>query len=106
LWPERRLGVQSIPVTSTASTLTLSSGHVLRVPAGTPVDLIARIDPNDFPSIFQNKLVQDLLDDDLLYRLLERKNLVPDYVADRGHTFGATLSDADKWALIEFLKTL
>jgi hypothetical protein len=30
----------------------------------------------------------------------------PDYVADRGHTFGSGRSDADKRALIAFLKRL
>ena len=29
----------------------------------------------------------------------------PDYVVNRGHYFGAELSDADKRALIAFLKT-
>jgi hypothetical protein len=29
----------------------------------------------------------------------------PDYVVNRGHYFGSNLSDNDKWALIEFLKT-
>jgi hypothetical protein len=29
----------------------------------------------------------------------------PDYVVNRGHYFGAPLSDADKRALIEFIKT-
>ena len=29
----------------------------------------------------------------------------PDFVQDRGHYFGDTLSDADKRALIEFIKT-
>jgi hypothetical protein len=29
----------------------------------------------------------------------------PDYVVNRGHYFGTNLSDSDKWALIEFLKT-
>jgi hypothetical protein len=29
----------------------------------------------------------------------------PDYVVNRGHYFGSNLSDEDKWALIEFLKT-
>jgi hypothetical protein len=29
----------------------------------------------------------------------------PDYVVNRGHYFGSNLSDDDKWALIEFLKT-
>jgi len=30
----------------------------------------------------------------------------PDFVTDRGHTYGSTLPDADKRALIEYLKTL
>jgi hypothetical protein len=30
----------------------------------------------------------------------------PDLIEDRGHVFGANLPDADKRALIEFLKTL
>jgi hypothetical protein len=30
----------------------------------------------------------------------------PDLVEDKGHRFGATLPDADKEALNEFLKTL
>ena len=30
----------------------------------------------------------------------------PDFVEDRGHEFGADLSDTDKRSLIEFLKTL
>jgi hypothetical protein len=30
----------------------------------------------------------------------------PDLIEDRGHTFGATLPDDDKRALIEYLKTL
>jgi hypothetical protein len=30
----------------------------------------------------------------------------PDFEVDRGHPFGTTLPDADKEALIEFVKTL
>jgi hypothetical protein len=30
----------------------------------------------------------------------------PDFVTDRGHTFGSKLADSDKRALIEYLKTL
>ena len=29
----------------------------------------------------------------------------PDYVVNRGHYFGTNLSETDKWALIEYLKT-
>jgi hypothetical protein len=35
-----------------------------------------------------------------------RNNVAPDFVLDRGHTFGAELSDADKRALIAYLKRL
>jgi len=30
----------------------------------------------------------------------------PDFIEDKGHYFGSDLADADKHALIEFLKTL
>ena len=40
-----------------------------------------------------------------LFDALLQANLAPDFVLDRGHTFGAGLSDDDKRALIEFLKT-
>jgi hypothetical protein len=58
------------------------------------------------------KIEQDKLDDaatELLKRkvapaLLKVSNC-PDFVEDRGHYFGTTLSDDDKKALIEFLKT-
>ena len=41
---------------------------------------------------------------DMVEPLLEL-NKCPDLVINRGHTFGATLTDQDKLALIEFLKT-
>lgn len=40
----------------------------------------------------------------LIDRLLEL-NKCPDFVVNRGHEFGSSLSDADKSGLIEFLKT-
>jgi len=42
------------------------------------------------------KLVPDLID----------KSACPDFIVDRGHYFGTDLSDEDKDALIEFVKTL
>jgi hypothetical protein len=30
----------------------------------------------------------------------------PDFILNRGHTFGSELADEDKRALIEFLKTM
>jgi hypothetical protein len=110
LWPETRLGVQSIPVTTTDSVVRLSgTTRTIRVPAGTPIDYIARVDPTRVAQLAATLPVANLVlkltpDDVLLARLLER-NLAPDFVLDRGHTFGADLGDGDKRALIEFLKT-
>ena len=50
-------------------------------------------------------LVLKLTPDDVILSRLLSRNLAPDFVDDRGHTFGAELPDADKRALIEFLKT-
>jgi hypothetical protein len=35
-----------------------------------------------------------------------RASKCPDFVTDRGHTYGKSLPDEDKEALIEYLKTL
>ena len=48
LWPEKRQGVRSIPVTTTDSTVTISgTTRVLRIPMGTPIDYVARVDPTE-----------------------------------------------------------
>ena len=110
LWPERRLGVRSIPVTTTDSIVTISgTARMLRIPMGTPIDIVARVDPTELAQLVSRLPVADLVlklapDDLILSRLLSR-NLAPDFVEDRGHTFGAELPDADKHALVEFLKT-
>lgn len=96
------------------------------VPANTPIDLLANADvdlsnpnkeadrlkllakiqgallrikveklkPEEAQAVML-KLVPDLL----------KISKCPDFVEDRGHYFGANLSDADKRALIEFMKT-
>lgn len=110
LWPEKRPGVRSIPVTTTDSTITISgTSRVLRVPMGMPVDYIARVDPRELARLVRALPLADLAlkltpDNVILSKLLSR-NLAPDFVEDRGHTFGAELPDADKRALIELLKT-
>jgi hypothetical protein len=109
LWPEKRLGVRSIPVTTTDSTITISgTTRVLRIPAGTPIDVVARVDPSDLARLIGRLALADLAlklaPDDAILSLLLAGNLAPDFVEDRGHTFGAELPDADKRALIEFLK--
>jgi hypothetical protein len=107
LWPEKRLGVQSIIVTSTPSELTVANrDKPVLIPAGTPVDLIARVDPTRLPAIIRQRAVLNLLSDDALFRGFMRNNIAPDFVLDRGHTFGAQLSDEDKRALIAYLKRL
>ena len=76
---------------------------------GTPIDYVARVDPTELARLVGRVPLVDLVlkltpDNVILSRLLAR-NLAPDFIADRGHTFGAELPDADKRALIEFLKT-
>ena len=107
----------------------LASGGVLRIgpiPANTPVDLIANADldlSNHELAVDRAKLIAnvqadllrikaDQLDDNSARAIVS--NLVPDllkiskcpdFVLDRGHYFGSKLSDEDKRALIEYLKT-
>jgi hypothetical protein len=86
------------------------------VPEGTPINLLANLDPRNTPAILRRKLDSDtgakklqllarLIPDDVLGPLLLKNNQAPDFVEDRGHYFGTELSDEDKRSLIEFLKT-
>ena len=141
LWPQKRLGLASVPRTTAESYIqipasylpaelqTLTDGGFLKIgpiPAGTPVDLIANADldlstadkaadrvkliAKAQADLLQIKLKH--LDADAVQAVL--KNLVPDllkiskcpdFVEDRGHYFGTQLSDNDKRALIEYMKT-
>ncbi len=107
LWPLDRLGVQSIPVTTTDSIIRLSNGIEMPVPMGTPINLIARVDPTAVPNLGPRLTgwLRWMVGNRFLLNNLLSYNLAPDFVEDRGHTFGADLSDADKRALIEFVKT-
>jgi len=78
-WLRDELG--SIQRTTVPITLSLQ-GITVTLPAGTPVDLFANLDPNT-----------------LTLRC-------DDFVENGGHYFGALLSKQDKYALREFLKTL
>jgi cytochrome c5 len=109
LWPEKRLGVQSIAATTADSVVTLTgTTRVLRVPLGTPIDYVARVDPTDVARLAADfpatNLALRLTPDDVILSSLLKRNLAPDFVLDRGHTFGSDLPDDDKRALIEFLK--
>ncbi len=95
-------------------------GHI---PAGTPINLLANVNPDmSFgelatlivkikKSLLEIKLKG--LDGDAAKDVMKREvaptllkvSMCPDLIEDRGHTFGADLPDADKLALIEFMKT-
>jgi len=105
------------------------NGHIsdLRVgpiPKGTPVNLIANINPAAPTSVLvdalsaagrgmlrvqkdglQGKAALDAFDDEAGMALL-RANKCPDFVLDRGHWFGEALSPNEKTDLKAFLKTL
>src|SRR5262252_400369 len=142
LWPERRAGLASVWTTSEDSTIRIPEPlvppllkplvrngilEIGPIPRGTPINLIANIEPRldslltlvptvnaGFRDAFARRL--DLLHpvagapgDETGRRLvaaLMAASTCPDLVEDRGHLFGADLPDADKRALIEFLKTL
>lgn len=95
------------------------------LPKGTPVNLLTNIDPDRTPPLQAAGALWRLdralaeirrhhLDDDAALKLLARDavpallevNKAPDFVRDRGHPFGTHLPDADKEALIAFLKRL
>jgi hypothetical protein len=94
------------------------------IPEGTPVNLLANVDPEadpvnlvrlclDLKEAFA-KIKLEHLDAAATRELLRAKvapallkvSKCPDFVEDRGHYFGSELPNADKLALIEFLKTL
>jgi hypothetical protein len=107
----------------------LVAGDILRIgpiPAGTPIDLLANADldlSDRDKTIDKVKLIAKVQHDLMMIReqrltadasqklvmnlapALLRISKCPDLIEDRGHTFGSTLSDNDKRALIEFLKT-
>lgn len=144
LWPEQRLGTNSIwrtsqrcslqvqmavisePLRSILKTYADPDGYfrIGPIPRGTPINLIANIDPEANPLELGKlcikiktslaKIAEEHLDDEAAAKILHdqvgeelwKVSKCPDFVEDRGHSFGADLSDTDKAALIEFLKTL
>jgi hypothetical protein len=98
------------------------------IPKGTPINLLANINPElSFEPVrlarlldvaLKTKIVlrdirqQGLTDEAATARLrvlvpdLLEVNKCPDFVTDRGHLFGTDLPDADKRALIAFLKRM
>jgi hypothetical protein len=138
LWPELRPGIRSVKVITEDSKLPdlfpmlkeqlpefadlpdLELG-LLRVPKGTPINLLMNVHPKDIKSVLQ-AYVDGVLQgeprtrfaelrtknhDAALQRMMDKLlevNMCPDFVEDRGHTYGHELSDQDKQALIEYMK--
>ena len=135
LWPEKRLGKESIWRTQNDCTLHVrkefvpailrslaaSDGYVKVgfIPKGTPVNLIANLEPDfgrvdtfvkiaaklikiDAQHLSREAAVEELRK---LVPNLIAANKCPDFIEDEGHYFGTDLPDSDKRALIEFLKT-
>jgi hypothetical protein len=138
LWPEKRLNKDSIWRTQDDCSLHLRKEfvpwqlHVLRrladsdgyikvgmIPKGTPINLVANLDPDSEHKVVFVKAAEKLIK--LATRNLSRDqaaaefnqltpdllaaNKCPDFVEDKGHYFGTDLPDSDKRALIEYLKT-
>jgi cytochrome c1 len=93
------------------------------IPEGTPINLLANVDPEADPvnlvklclklkeAFAKIKLVHlDIAATTEVLRTevapaLWKVSKCPDFLEDRGHYFGSELPDADKLALIEFMKT-
>jgi hypothetical protein len=135
LWPENRLGNASIWRTQNECWLHLRKEFVPKplqnladangylnigpIPKGTPINLIANLEPNGkellrlatvgkaLAKINLTKLPPEAATTELLKTVSEliAANKCPDFVEDEGHYFGTQLSDDDKLALIEYLKT-
>lgn len=109
LWPEKRLGTQSVWTTSEDSAVHLESGYELKVRQGTPVFLFANINAPELQLLrndnFFTRFIGWIIGRGGLTGVLLKNNLSPDFVVDRGHTFGKDLNDAEKRALIEYVRT-
>ncbi len=109
LWPDHRAGAKSIRKTTQASTFTYEEGGSVCIGANTPVDLMANISvvppvnlrKNDSWNRFSCRIGGG----GSLNEILLLADNAPDFVEDRGHTYGASLPEADKKALIEYMKT-
>jgi hypothetical protein len=133
LWPEKRLGIKSMKVTTEDSALPPMVTQqlpefvpgldvsLLRVPKGTPINLFMNIHPKDLKAVVQAYVdgvlqgapkekfaeLQPQNHAAALQRVQEKMlevSLCPDFIEDRGHTYGRNLSDQDKRALIEYMK--
>ncbi len=94
---------------------------ILQLPAGTPVNLLLGINPSHAPRLMMayvkgvlagkpRREFKGLVDRrreagiEALEKELLKLNTCPDFVEDRGHTFGVQLSESEKRALVEYVK--
>ena len=95
--------------------------EIFELPAGTPVNLLMGFNPKYVPSVLgayikgvlggkSRRQFQSLVDrrreagiESAKNKLLEL-NTCPDFIEDRGHTFGSNLTDHEKKSLIEYMK--
>ena len=109
LWPERRPGRKSIRRTTERSRFRFEDGSSVCVARNTPIDLMTNVHVAPRKSVGRNKVLDTVLcgitGSGLANGLFLWMDNAPDFVQDRGHTFGAELGDADKRALIEYGKT-
>ena len=135
LWPAKRPGTiwrtadtssLQIPESLLPPQLKLLAKRLGPIPKGTPINLLANLDPTrplTFVLIAEVDAIlktlppgrdfADILADPAVGAALKRmvsrltaESVCPDLVEDRGHLYGTDLPDPDKRALIEFLKTL
>jgi hypothetical protein len=108
LWPEKRRGVESIKRTARTTYLCWGDTKV-EVPSGTPINLLANIDlraggvATGLDAALK-EAARNPADVRNVARALLRYNQCPDFIEDHGHLFGSRLGDAEKWALIEYIK--
>ncbi len=109
LWPKQRDGVKTIRRTTQGSRFRYQEGGDACIARNTPIDMIANVDlvtPEQFrKDSFFTRLVCRITGSGHLNALFLPIDNAPDFVQDRGHTFGSELPDDDKKALIEYLKT-
>lgn len=94
---------------------------IFELPKGTPVNLIMSVNPKHFAGVFgaylkgvlagkPRKEYKSIIDNrreagiEAAKKKLLEVNTCPDFIEDKGHTFGSELSDNEKYALIEYMK--
>lgn len=108
LSPARRPGLKSIARTTERSRFEFEDGSSLCVARNTPVDLITNVHVSPRDHFSRNRLLDNVLcritGSGAVNPLFLLMDNAPDFVEDRGHTYGAELPDSDKHALIEYMK--